>query len=74
MSLLGTIVNGIAIVAGSFLGLFWTRIPDRFKNTILQAMALAVMILGIGMGLKLSENGSKQKSGNKTKVLLQQGL
>lgn len=52
MSLLGTIVNGIAIVAGSFLGLFWTRIPDRFKNTILQAMALAVMILGIGMGLK----------------------
>lgn len=52
MSLLGTIVNGIAIVAGSFLGLFWTRIPDRFKNTILQAMALAVMILGISMGLK----------------------
>lgn len=52
MSLLGTIVNGIAIVAGSFLGLFWTRIPDRFKNTILQAMALAVTILGIGMGLK----------------------
>jgi uncharacterized membrane protein YqgA involved in biofilm formation len=52
MSLLGTIVNALAIVAGSFFGLFWTSIPDRFKDTILQAMALAVTILGIGMGLK----------------------
>ncbi|MBD7966348.1 DUF554 domain-containing protein [Fictibacillus norfolkensis] len=52
MSLLGTIVNGIAIIAGSFLGLFWTNISDRYKDTILQAMALAVTILGIGMGLK----------------------
>jgi uncharacterized protein len=52
MSLLGTFVNGIAIISGSFLGLFWTAIPDRIKDTILQAMALAVIILGIGMGLK----------------------
>jgi uncharacterized protein len=52
MSLLGTLVNGIAIISGSFLGLFWTAIPDRIKDTILQAMALAVTILGIGMGLK----------------------
>ncbi|OOE14917.1 DUF554 domain-containing protein [Fictibacillus arsenicus] len=52
MSLLGTFVNGIAIISGSFLGLFWTSIPDRIKDTILQAMALAVTILGIGMGLK----------------------
>ncbi|RZT20975.1 MULTISPECIES: DUF554 domain-containing protein [Fictibacillus] len=52
MSLLGTFVNGIAIISGSFLGLFWTAIPDRIKDTILQAMALAVTILGIGMGLK----------------------
>lgn len=52
MSLLGTIVNGIAIIAGSFLGLFWANISDRYKDTILQAMALAVTILGIGMGLK----------------------
>jgi uncharacterized protein len=52
MSLLGTFVNGIAIIAGSFFGLFWTNIPDRFKDTILQAMALAVTVLGIGMGLK----------------------
>jgi uncharacterized protein len=52
MSLLGTFVNGIAIIFGSFLGLFWTAIPDRIKDTILQAMALAVIILGIGMGLK----------------------
>jgi uncharacterized protein len=52
MSLLGTIVNGMAIVAGSFFGLFWTNIPDRYKDTILQAMALSVTVLGIGMGLK----------------------
>ncbi|WNB92094.1 DUF554 domain-containing protein [Bacillus sp. NEB1478] len=52
MSLLGTIVNGIAIIFGSFLGLFWSNISEKIKNTILQAMALAVCILGIGMGLK----------------------
>ncbi|MDN4071434.1 MULTISPECIES: DUF554 domain-containing protein [Fictibacillus] len=52
MALLGTLVNGLAIVIGSLLGLFWRNIPEKTKTTIMQAMGLAVMILGIGMGLK----------------------
>lgn len=52
MSLLGTIVNGLAIIAGSLLGLIFRNIPDKMKDTVLQAIGLAVVILGIGMGLK----------------------
>ncbi|MFC0186665.1 DUF554 domain-containing protein [Fictibacillus aquaticus] len=52
MSLLGTLVNGLAIIVGSFLGLFWTSIPEKTKTTVMQAMGLAVAVLGIGMGLK----------------------
>ncbi|MCK6259373.1 DUF554 domain-containing protein [Fictibacillus sp. KIGAM418] len=52
MALLGTLVNGLAIVIGSLLGLFWRNIPEKTKVTIMQAMGLAVIILGIGMGLK----------------------
>ncbi|MFC7370798.1 DUF554 domain-containing protein [Fictibacillus iocasae] len=52
MSLLGTLVNGLAILLGSFLGLFWTSIPEKTKTTVMQAMGLAVAVLGIGMGLK----------------------
>lgn len=52
MALLGTLVNGLAIIIGSLLGLFWRNIPEKTKTTIMQAMGLAVIILGIGMGLK----------------------
>lgn len=52
MALLGTLVNGLAIVVGSLFGLFWRKIPEQTKTTIMQAMGLAVIILGIGMGLK----------------------
>jgi uncharacterized membrane protein YqgA involved in biofilm formation len=52
MIFLGTLVNGIAIILGTIIGLFWTKIPLMTKTTVMQAMALAVIILGIGMGLK----------------------
>lgn len=55
MVLLGTIVNGLAIVAGTLIGKFFNKIPDRIKKTVMQAIALAVVILGIQMGMK-SEN------------------
>jgi len=45
---LGTIVNVITIVIGSTLGIFLKKgIPERFKNTIMQAVGLAVIIIGI---------------------------
>ncbi|WP_100400491.1 DUF554 domain-containing protein [Bacillus sp. FJAT-44742] len=52
MILLGTIVNGLAIIIGSLLGLGFKRIPERVKTTIMQAIALAVMVLGIQMGMQ----------------------
>jgi uncharacterized protein len=48
----GTLVNGIAIIVGTLIGLVWKNIPEQVKTTVMQAMGLAVSILGIGMGLK----------------------
>ncbi len=51
MVLWGSFVNVIAIVAGALLGRA-VRLPDRIRQTIMQALALAVMIIGISMGLE----------------------
>lgn len=52
MVLLGTIVNGVAIIFGTFLGKIFHRIPEKIKTLVLQSIGLAVVILGIQMGLK----------------------
>lgn len=52
MVLTGTIVNGLAIVVASLIGLLVRNIPEQMKTTIMQALALAVVVLGIGMTLK----------------------
>ncbi|WP_017756746.1 DUF554 domain-containing protein [Calidifontibacillus oryziterrae] len=52
MVLLGTIVNGIAIIFGTFFGKFLHRIPEKIKTLVLQSIGLAVVILGIQMGFK----------------------
>lgn len=52
MVLLGTLVNGIAIITGTMLGKVLTKIPDKIKATVMQAIGLSVTILGIQMGLK----------------------
>lgn len=49
MILLGTIVNVIAIIVGSSLGLIFTKIEDKYKETIMQGIALTVIIIGIQM-------------------------
>lgn len=55
MALFGTIVNGLAIIIGSLIGIKLRKIPEKVKVTVMQAIALAVIIIGVGMGLK-SEN------------------
>jgi uncharacterized membrane protein YqgA involved in biofilm formation len=51
--LLGTIVNTVAIIAGSLLGLlFRGGIPEKYRVTIMQALSLAVILIGIKMALK----------------------
>jgi len=52
MVLLGTIVNGVCIIVGSLLGKLLNRIPERLKGTVLHAIGLAVMVLGLQMGFK----------------------
>jgi uncharacterized protein len=52
MVLLGTLVNGICIAVGALLGTIFTKIPDKTKTTVMQGIALAVMLLGIQMGMK----------------------
>lgn len=54
--MLGTIVNSIAIIVGSLLGIGLRKgIKDQYKNTIMEGIGLAVIIIGIMGGIK-SEN------------------
>lgn len=51
--MLGTIVNTVAIIIGSLLGLvFRGGIPKKYNITIMQAISLAVLIIGLKMALK----------------------
>jgi len=55
MVLLGTFVNGACILVGGLLGLLFTKIPDRVKETVMQAIALTVMLIGLQMAFKTDE-------------------
>ncbi|MDR7000011.1 DUF554 domain-containing protein [Neobacillus niacini] len=52
MFLLGTLVNGALIIVGSLLGKLLNRIPESMKTTVMYAIGLSVMVLGLQMGLK----------------------
>lgn len=50
--MLGTIVNCLAITAGAFVGLlFRNGIPERYNRTVMQAIALSVMLIGVKSAL-----------------------
>ncbi|MBW2237555.1 MAG: DUF554 domain-containing protein [Deltaproteobacteria bacterium] len=51
--MLGTIINTVAIIVGSLLGLLCRGgIPKKFTVTTMQAISLAVMLIGFKMALK----------------------
>lgn len=52
MFLLGTLVNGLLIIIGTLLGKLLHRIPEKMKGTVMYAIGLAVIVLGLQMGLK----------------------
>ena len=54
MALLGTIINGVAIIMGTILGLFFSKIPERYKETILSGIGLAVILIGLQMALQVN--------------------
>jgi uncharacterized protein len=47
--LLGTIVNGLAIILGTMLGKVLTKIPEDVKHLVMQAISLSVIVIGIQM-------------------------
>ncbi len=50
--MLGTIVNSLAIIAGSLLGLLFSKgIPDNYKEIILSAVGLSVVLIGVKSAL-----------------------
>ncbi|WP_270183020.1 DUF554 domain-containing protein [Alkalihalobacillus sp. CinArs1] len=52
MVLLGTVVNGLAIILGTLIGTISRRIPERMKTTIMQGLALVVAVIGLQMAMK----------------------
>lgn len=49
----GTIVNSIAIIIGSLIGIILKKgIKDDYKNTIMDGIGLSVVIIGISSGIK----------------------
>ncbi|WP_307346132.1 DUF554 domain-containing protein [Metabacillus malikii] len=55
MVLTGTVVNALTIVFGTLIGLLLRKIPDEMKQTIMVAIGLAVVVLGIDMALQSSD-------------------
>jgi uncharacterized membrane protein YqgA involved in biofilm formation len=55
--MLGTWINFAAIIIGGCLGVFLgSRLPERVKNTVIAAMGLFVIALGIQMFLKTTNS------------------
>lgn len=52
MVLLGTVVNGICIVAGVIIGRLLHKIPEKMKATAMHGIGLVVIVLGLQMGFK----------------------
>ncbi len=52
----GTLVNGAAIVAGALVGvLIGKLIPERFNEITMQAIGLAVLLIGLQMALQTQQ-------------------
>lgn len=48
----GTVVNAVAIIVGSLVGMLFSRgIADNYKDILLSGVGLAVMLIGIKSGL-----------------------
>lgn len=55
MILTGTIVNTVAIVAGAFIGYRIKGIREEIGKTVMQGLGLAVVLLGIMMGMQSNQ-------------------
>lgn len=54
--MIGTLINTVLILAGCAVGLILRKgIPDRIKDTVMQGLALAVMLIGISGAIKTTD-------------------
>ena len=53
--LLGSVINALGIIVGTLIGLLLRRIPEQMKQTVMIAIGLSVIVLGLDMALKSSE-------------------
>lgn len=54
MVLLGTLVNALLIIVGALIGRLLKDIPENMKQTVMYAIGIVVMVMGIQMGLESS--------------------
>ncbi len=54
MVLFGTLVNGLCIIVGCLLGVFLTKIKDKYKETIIQGIGLTILLIGLQMALQVN--------------------
>ena len=60
MPVSGTLINCALIVAGTLLGLAAKKVlPEHVKNTVMQAVGLVVMFIGIGGAMQLLGQGGR---------------
>ncbi|MGM8215788.1 DUF554 domain-containing protein [Bacillaceae bacterium W0354] len=52
MEYLGVIVNGVCIILGTLFGLFFTKIKEKIKETIMSGIGLTVILIGFSMALE----------------------
>lgn len=55
MFLLGTLVDGLLIAVGTILGKIFKDIPENMKSTLMYALSVAIMILGVQMGMQTTQ-------------------
>lgn len=52
MILLGTFINAALVAIGAVIGRFFQNIPEKIRSTVMQIIGLAIVILGIQMGIQ----------------------
>lgn len=54
--MIGTLINAAAIVAGTLLGLLLRKgIPQRMRETVMQGLALCVVLIGVSGAIKAGD-------------------
>ncbi len=54
--LIGTLINTVAILAGTALGLLLRKgIPERMRETVMQGLALCVVLIGVSGAIKTGD-------------------